>query len=69
MSADYFTRKFGQDPRVAFAEPLGRLRDWGFLRDDDDGGDRIGITREGLLQVDRLLHEFFKPEHRGGRYA
>jgi oxygen-independent coproporphyrinogen-3 oxidase len=69
VSADYFARKFGQDPRVAFSEPLGRLRDWGFLREDEGGGDRIGITREGLLQVDRLLHEFFKPEHRGGRYA
>jgi len=66
VSADYFTRKFGQDPRVAFAEPLARLRDWGYLV---NGGDRIGITRDGLLQVDRLLHEFFKPEHRGGRYA
>ncbi len=32
-------------------------------------GNRIAITREGLLQVDRLLHEFFKPEHQGPRYA
>ena len=66
VSAAYFEHKFGQDPRTAFAEPLARLEAWGFLRRD---GDRIGISREGLLQVDRLLHEFFKPEHRGGRYA
>jgi oxygen-independent coproporphyrinogen-3 oxidase len=66
VSADYFTRKFGEDPRVTFAGPLQTLKDWGFLQ---NGGDRIGISREGLLQVDRLLHEFFKAEHRTGRYA
>lgn len=69
VSADYFTRKFGADPRVAFAAPLNTLRDWGFLEPEAGGGDRIAITRAGLLQVDRLLHEFFKPEHRGARYA
>jgi oxygen-independent coproporphyrinogen-3 oxidase len=66
VSAGYFTRKFGEDPRVRFAGPLRAIEDSGYLRAD---GDRIGITREGLLQVDRLLHEFFKPEHRTGRYA
>ena len=32
-------------------------------------GDRILLNREGLLQVDRLLHEFFLPQHRNVRYA
>ena len=27
-------------------------------------GDVIELTREGLLQVDKLLHEFFLPQHR-----
>jgi oxygen-independent coproporphyrinogen-3 oxidase len=66
VSAGKFARKFGTDPRVQFARPLQRLRDWGFLT---NGGDRIGVTRAGLLQIDRLLHEFFKPEHETGRYA
>jgi oxygen-independent coproporphyrinogen-3 oxidase len=66
VSAEKFTRKFGVDPRVQFAKPLATLKGWGFLT---NGGDRIGITREGLLQIDRLLHEFFKPEHNTGRYA
>lgn len=65
-SAEYFTKKFGVDPRVRFAAPLKTLHDWGF---GEVNGDRIAINREGLLQVDRLLHEFFKPEHRGARYA
>jgi oxygen-independent coproporphyrinogen-3 oxidase len=66
VSAEKFTKKFGTDPREQFAKPLQRLRDWGFLV---NGGDRIGVTREGLLQIDRLLQEFFKPEHATGRYA
>lgn len=66
VSAEKFTQKFGKDPREQFAKPLQRLKDWGFLT---NGGDRIGVTREGLLQIDRLLHEFFKPEHETGRYA
>ena len=66
VSADHYTKKFGADPRVQFAVPLATLKEWGFLT---NGGDRIGVTREGLLQIDRLLHEFFKPEHKTGRYA
>jgi len=67
VSAGYFTEKFGTDPRVKFAAPLATLKAGGFLA--SHGGDRIAITRPGLLQVDRLLHEFFLPEHRGTRYA
>ena len=66
VRASDFAAKFGQDPRVQFATPLATLRSWGFLVED---GDRIGLTRDGLLQVDRLLMEFFDPRHRSGRYA
>ena len=58
--------KFGADPAVHFAAPIQRLKDWGFLEVD---GDLIRINREGLLQIDKLLHEFFLPEHQGNRYA
>jgi oxygen-independent coproporphyrinogen-3 oxidase len=63
---DYFLQKFGVDVRERFARPLRALHDWGL------GGVRDGevvLTRQGLLQVDRLLHEFFLPEHRNARYA
>ena len=33
------------------------------------GGGRVTLTRQGLLRVDELLHEFFRPEHRGPRYT
>ena len=61
-----FHDKFGTNPAERFAEPLQRIADWGFLTIE---GDRVNINREGLLQVDRLLHEFFLPEHRNARYA
>jgi oxygen-independent coproporphyrinogen-3 oxidase len=66
VSADAFTRKFGRDPREQFAGPLATIKEQGFLTNN---GDRIGLTRDGLLQVDRLLQAFFKPEHQTGRYA
>jgi len=66
VSAGAFTAKFGTDPRMQFATALATLRSWGYLVED---GDRIGLTRDGLLQVDRLLQEFFDPEYRKGRYA
>ena len=58
--------KFGTDPVAHFAAPIQRLKDWGFLEVDDD---LISINREGLMQIDKLLHEFFLPEHQGNRYA
>jgi len=61
-----FRNKFGVDPAKRFAEPLQRLKDWGFLAIE---GDLVLLNREGLLQVDRLLHEFFLPQHRNARYA
>ncbi|MBC8002572.1 MAG: coproporphyrinogen III oxidase family protein [Opitutaceae bacterium] len=66
VSARYFTDKFGIDPLVRFAQPLRTICDWGFGKVE---GDRISLNRDGLLQVDRLLHEFFLPEHRNARYA
>ena len=49
-----------------FGEPLQRLKDWGYLSVE---GDLVQLTRDGLLQVDRLLHEFFLPQHNHARYA
>jgi oxygen-independent coproporphyrinogen III oxidase len=62
----YFVEKFGVDPAERFADAIQRLQEWGFLRVD---GDQLLLERAGLLQVDRLLHEFFLPQHRTDRYA
>jgi oxygen-independent coproporphyrinogen III oxidase len=66
VHADYFRRKFGVELTAKFEEPLRRLQDWGFLQAD---GDALRLNREGLLQADRLVHEFFLPQHRDARYA
>ena len=66
ISRSYFQRKFGVDIMTRFAEPIARLQSWGALLID---GDWLRLTRAGLLEVDRLVHEFFLPEHRTARYA
>ena len=65
-SIRYFNEKFSTDVLKRFATPLQTLKDWGFLTIE---GDSLVLNRDGLLQVDRLLHEFFLPEHKNARYA
>lgn len=57
----YYQEKFGVNPRQFFAQQLEWLAHEGFAALDDDS---ITLTRDGLLQVDRLLHDFFLPQHR-----
>lgn len=64
--ANYYRQKFGVDVLTRFAAPIQRLKDWGFLTQE---GDMLLLSREALLQVDKLLHEFFLPEHNNARYA
>jgi len=66
VSRSHFTQKFGTDPVLAFAQPLATLQATGHLTID---GDAIRLDRAGLLKVDLLIREFFKPEHRGTKYA
>ena len=66
VSRAYFERKFGVDIATRFAEVLARLESCGVL---GRNGDWLELTRDGLLQVDRLVPEFFLPEHRSVRYA
>ncbi|MEX2260536.1 MAG: coproporphyrinogen-III oxidase family protein [Bryobacteraceae bacterium] len=63
---NYFQDKFGVDVLQRFADPLSKLRDRSLLALDSGG---LRLNRDGLLQVDRLLGEFFLPEHRNARYA
>lgn len=66
VSREYFQVKFGVDPRKRFSQGLLKLKEQGFL---DFSNGSLQLNREGLLQVDKLLHEFFLPEHRNARYA
>jgi oxygen-independent coproporphyrinogen-3 oxidase len=66
IDAGYFRGKFGVDIRREFDEALTSLRMDDYLIVE---GDRIELTREGLLRVDALLPRFFEPAHRGIRYT
>ena len=62
----YFSTKFGVDIGDRFQATWDAAEADGLLT---LGEDRVTLTRPGLLQVDGLLHGFFKDEHRGARYA
>lgn len=66
VAASYYLAKYGQDPRNALREPLRKLAEQGYLFLE---GDAIRLSRDGLFQVDRLLQEFFLPEHQHARYT
>jgi oxygen-independent coproporphyrinogen-3 oxidase len=58
----YFQDKFGVDIHQRFAGSLQELEDQGLLRRDN--AESVLLSRQGLLQVDKLLHQFFLPQHR-----
>ncbi len=66
LSFSYFDEKFGVNSREKFAEPIATISSWGYAKIE---GNELILNRDGLLQVDRLLHEFFLPQHRNVRYA
>jgi oxygen-independent coproporphyrinogen-3 oxidase len=57
----YFTEKFGVDIAQRFAAQLSHLSAEGLLTVTDT---EVRLTRDGLLCVDTLLHEFFLQQHR-----
>jgi len=63
----YFEQKYHVDVRVRFAGPLDTLLTDGYL--SVVSGNRIELTRAGLLRVDSLLPRFFLTEHTDIRYT
>ena len=63
----YFGQKYRVDVRARFSGALDSLVADGYL--STVSGDRIALTRAGLLRVDSLLPRFFLPEHTGIRYT
>jgi len=66
LDLNYFRDKFGVDLREKFPAAFDYIRSTGNLTEDDDF---LRLNIEGLLQVDRYVHEFFLPQHRDSRYA
>ena len=66
VDLEYFKKKFNTDISKKFMNTLNELQDKEFLSYNDE---TIEMSRDGLLQVDMLLHEFFLNEHQNARYA
>ncbi len=66
LESRYFQAKFGVNILQRFAEGFQKLAEGGDLT---LASDRVEMTRQGLLHVDRLLPTFFQPEHLTSRYT
>jgi oxygen-independent coproporphyrinogen-3 oxidase len=66
IETSYFSDKFGVDVHQRFREPLAQLESDGVLSATND---TLELSRDGLLNVDRLLPYFFLDVHRDARYA
>ena len=66
VKPSYYLAKFGEDVLTRFAPQLQAMQRDGYLKLE---ADKIELSRDGLLQVDRLLHEFFLPHHKSARYT
>ena len=62
----YFAGKFAVDIVEHLDRPLHRLADCGYLAIDQGG---VRVTRDGLVRIDRLVKEFYLPQHRRVRYS
>jgi len=66
LRPSYFAQRYDVNVLDRFADPIARLRADGLL---SVGADAITLSRDGLLRVDTLLRQFFRPEHVDVRYT
>jgi oxygen-independent coproporphyrinogen-3 oxidase len=66
LDAGYFRRKFGVEILDEWSEQWREFASNGLVTVQ---GDRVELTRQGLLRADGLLPAFFEPEHQGVRYT
>jgi oxygen-independent coproporphyrinogen III oxidase len=66
LDAGYFRNKFGVEILDEWRDAWNEYAEEEMLTID---GDRIELTRAGLLRADALLPAFFEPEHQGVRYT
>lgn len=66
LDAGYFRDKFGVEILDEWRDVWREYVEEGYATID---GDRIELTRAGLLRADGLLPAFFEPEHQGVRYT
>jgi oxygen-independent coproporphyrinogen-3 oxidase len=63
---DYFRKKFGIDIESRYEDIL---KDWANRRIIVKHTDTWELSRDALLRVDSLLHQFFLPQHQNAKYV
>ena len=66
LRPSYYKEKFGVDVLERFQSQFSYMESEGFA---SMGDDVVTLSRDGLLQIDRLLHSFFLKEHTNARYT
>lgn len=66
LDVAYFQQKYGADVRHEFAAAFRKLEGDGWLT---VGETSIDCSRDGLIQIDRHLPNFFDPQYKGPRYT
>ena len=64
VDRSYFLDKFEVDIFARFSGPIAHFESQALL---EGNGKQLKLTREGLLQVDRMLPVFYLTEHQGVR--
>ena len=62
----YFAEKFGVDINSRYQKEFAHWQEQGILEKKPDSWE---LSREALLRVDSLLHQFFLPQHRDAKYV
>jgi oxygen-independent coproporphyrinogen-3 oxidase len=66
LELEYFRSKFGVDLLESLGMPIRDLERRGMV---EMVGEKLRLTRAGLLRVDQLLPAFYLPQHRNARYT
>jgi len=66
VKPSYFLEKFGFDIESRYQVELAQWQNKGMVEKHSDAW---VLSRDALLRVDSLLHQFFLPQHRDAKYV
>jgi oxygen-independent coproporphyrinogen-3 oxidase len=66
VKPSYFLEKFGVDIESRYQAEFAGWLDQGIVEKQSDAW---VLSRDALLRVDSLLHQFFLPQHRDAKYV
>ena len=66
LERQYFVDKFNVDVFERFSDPIAHFERKKLIFKN---GEKLNLTREGLLRVDHMLSAFYLPEHCGVQYS